>query len=580
MIRSCPVSFALVLVTCVLPNTAAAQDDPASLAAQVDQLFAQWDKPGSPGCVCAVMRDGEVVYNRAFGMANLELDVPLTPQSVFVLGSISKGFVAASIALLALRGQLSLDDDIRTYLPEMADFGDTVRIRHLVHHTSGMPFHGVLELLSGMSRDYHNNASIIALLSRQRTLSSRPGEQYLHNGSAYIVLAEIVGRVSGTSLREFAEENIFGPLGMANTQFDDDLRTIVKHRAQSYGPRAQGGLQRYIDGSDAVGQGGLMSTAEDLLRWNRNFDDMTVGGPDFIELLLTRGTLNDGDTLNHAFGLVHGENRGLKAVYHGGRSSGFRTNLARFPEQQLSIAVLCNLATINAVVLTLRVTDIYLKDFVAAAATEDEPRPAPKVVSVPTGELEKLTGDYLLKERRPRPIWDDDAYFARRIYLENDTLIYFRDLREFTSRSHEHKLVPLGNDRFYMLDTGRREAIVSFTPPAPEQPRQMLVVVDGSKPNVFDAVELVSPSPADLEGYLGTYFSEELNYEWVLRITNDSLSMWDPRSLIEFPLAPFTRDVFSVGWRWFFTFSRDGQGRVVGFTVDTQGVRNLRFVRR
>ncbi len=139
MIRSCPVAYALVLMTCVLPNSAAAQADTVALAAQTDQVFAQFDMPGSPGCVCAVMRDGEVVYNRAFGMANLELDVPLTPQSVFALGSISKGFVAASIALLALRGQLSLDDDIRTYVPQMADFGDTDRIRHLDYHTSGIP---------------------------------------------------------------------------------------------------------------------------------------------------------------------------------------------------------------------------------------------------------------------------------------------------------------------------------------------------------------------------------------------------------------------------------------------------------
>ncbi len=564
------------LFTATVVDGAAAQTDADSLAAQVDQLFAQWDKPDSPGCTCAVMRDGEVVYSRAFGMANLEHDVPLTPQSVFHVASASKQFTAASIALLALRGQLSLDDDIRTYLPEMADFGDTIRIRHLVHHTSGIRGYSVLAYFSGWnpSRDPINNARTLALLSRQRTLNLRPGEEYLYSNSGYVLLAEIVRRVSGESLREFAEENIFGPLGMANTQFGDDYRTIVKHRVQSYGARAQGGLHRYLNNRDRVGAGGLLTTAEDLLRWNRNFDDMTVGGPDFIELMLTRGTLNDGDTLNYAFGLGRGEYRGLKRVGHSGAWRGWRANLRRFPEQRFSTAVLCNLATINASLLARRVAEIYLRDVFEAAATEDASRPAPEAVLVSTGELEKVTGHYLRTVRGRNWTWRAEHFPARRIYVEDDTLRYFR------AQGSESKLAPLGNDRFYMLGT-RREAIVSFTSPKPGQPRQMMVVVDGGKPSVFDAVEPASPSPAELEGYLGTYFSEELPYyEWVLRITNDSLSMWDPLTLAEFALTPFTTDVFQRRWAWFFTFSRDGQGRVVGFTIDISGLRNLKFVRR
>ncbi len=220
------------LIATPVVDGAAAQADADSLAAQTDQVFAQWDKPDSPGCVCAVMRAGEVVYSRAFGMANLELNVPLTPQSVFDVASVSKQFTAASIALLALKGRLSLDDDIRKYVPEMTDFGDTIRIRHLVHHTSGIRHIGGLKYVSGRtSRDYDNNARLLALLSRQRKLNSRPGENFRYTNSGYIVLAEIVKRVSGKSLREFAEENIFGPLGMANTQFEDDSVSMTCGRS-------------------------------------------------------------------------------------------------------------------------------------------------------------------------------------------------------------------------------------------------------------------------------------------------------------------------------------------------------------
>lgn len=555
-----PALFATTVV-----DGAAAQTDADSLAAQTDQLFAQWDKPDSPGCACAVMRDGEVVYSRGFGMANLEFDIPLTPQSVFYVGSVAKQFTAASIALLALRGQLSLDDDIRTYVPEMADFGDTITIRHLIHHTSGIRDYGGLGRLSGWTqRDYSNNARTLALLSRQRTLNFRPGEEHLYTNSGYTLLAEIVKRVSGQSLREFAEENIFGPLGMVNTHFGDDYRTIVKNRVQSYGQSAQGGLRRFLRNTDRVGQGGLLSTVEDLLRWNRNFDDMTVGGPDFIDLILTRGTLNDGDTIDYAFGLVHEAYKGVKTVRHDGGWRGFSATLERFPEQRFSVAVLCNSETIRRRLRTLahQVVDIHLRDFFGAAATEDESRLAPKVVSVSTGELQNVTGYY----------WNATDYIARQIYVRDDTLRFFR------SPGNESKLAPLGNDRFYMLDV-LSEQIVSFTSPTPEQPGQMIVVVDDGEPSVYDAVEPASPSRAELEGYLGTYFSEELDYEQVLRITNDSLSIWDPRNWDEDALRPFTRDVFQArGGR--FTFSRDSQGRVVGFTFNTGWIRSLKFVRR
>ena len=312
MIRCCLVSLTITIAMAVSPNTTAAQADTDSLAAQVDRLFAQLDDPDSPGCACAVMRNGEIVFSGAYGMANLEHDVPLTPQSVFFVESMTKQFTAAAIALLALRGQLSLDHDIRTYLPEMADVGETVTIRHLVHHASGLRGSTALLYFAGTTlADYNTNARTVALLSRQRGLNFRPGEDFEYENSNYDLLAEIVVRVTGTSLREFAEENLFGPLGMANTHFDDSYGRTVKHRAQSYRMTPDGEFRR---SPPYMGSGVLLSTAEDLLRWNRNFDEMTVGGPDFIELILTRGILNNGDTLDYAFGISHEEYRGLKVV--------------------------------------------------------------------------------------------------------------------------------------------------------------------------------------------------------------------------------------------------------------------------
>ncbi len=553
-----PVLFATTVV-----DGAAAQTDAESLAAQVDQLFAQWDKPDSPGCTCAVMRDGEVVYSRAFGMANLEHDVPLTPRSVFHVASASKQFTAASIALLALRGQLSLDDDIRTYVPEMPDFGETITIRHVIHHTSGMAYEGLGMLSNGwrgeQSYGRMDNTEILATLSRQRTLRFRPGEEHLYSNAGYYFLTEIVKRVSGTSLREFAEENIFRPLGMANTHFDNDHTAIVKNRADSY-TRLPGVLRRYVDKEDRFGAIGLLTTAEDLLRWARNFDNMRVGGPNFIELMLTRGTFNNGDTLNYSFGLRNTGYRGLKTVHHSGASAGFSAKLLRFPEQRFAVAVLCNLQrTAWAPALAYSVADIHLSDVFGAVATEDQSLPAPEAVSVATSELQEVTGHY----------WNDEEKRLQRIYVRDDTL-------RMADRSREYPLTPLGHDRFYRMVAVTWRRIVSFTSPTPEQPRQMI-----EAPNTYDAVEVVSPSPAELEAYLGTYFSAELAYEWVLRITNDGLTMWDPRTWGELALRPLMRDVFQPDRGYpTFTFARDDQGRVVSFMVDVGEARNVQFVRR
>jgi hypothetical protein len=283
-----------------------------------------------------------------------------------------------------------------------------------------------------------------------------------------------------------------------------------------------------------------------------------VGGPNFIELILTRGTLNNGDTLDYSFGLRHEAYRGLKTVYHSGAWEGFSAELLRFPEQRFAVAVLCNEPW--APEHAREVADIHLSDVFEAVATEDESVSAPKAVSVSTSDLQEVTGHY----------WNVEKKRLRWIYVQDDTLRY-------SLGPYESELAPLGNDRFYSLGV---RGIVSFTSPTPEQPRQMIVDVYDGEPVVYDAVELVSPSPAELEAYLGTYFSEELDYKWVLRITNDGLTMWDPRTWGELALTPLVRDVFQLNLGLIFTFARDDQGRVVSFMVDAGELRNVQFVRR
>jgi CubicO group peptidase (beta-lactamase class C family) len=350
------------LVSIVVAVVTIAQLRSESREARVDRLFAPWDKPDSPGCALAVIQGGQIVYERGYGMANLEHDIPISPQTTFYVGSLSKQFTAMSVLLLVEQGKPSLDDDVHKYVPEIPDYGHPITIRHLIHHTSGLPDFFVLWHASGRDfADFMPEEHVLGLLARQRTLNFTPGHRFEYSNSGYFLLSLIVKRVSGQSLREFAEENMFRPLGMRDTHFHDDRTMVVKNRAAGHLSTADGGFGLFTMSFDLVGSGGLYTTVEDFFLWDQNFyqNRLGQGGRGLIDQMYTRGTLDDGEELDYAFGLVVEEYRGSKMISHGGGFIGFRAELVRFPEQHGSVAVLCNLDSIDASQLARNVADIY-----------------------------------------------------------------------------------------------------------------------------------------------------------------------------------------------------------------------------
>jgi len=368
LVQSAPMLAVLFVVGAVAVPTANADE----LTAKVDALFAKWDKPDSPGCALGVIRDGEFVYQRGYGSANLDYEIPISSKTVFYLASVSKQFAAASIALLAQEDGVSLDDDIRKHLPELPEYDDTITIRHLVHHTSGLKDYLTLMSVMGANfEDVHSIEEVLHVISRQTELNFPPGEKYLYSNTGYFLLGVIIKRVTGKSLREYADEKIFQPLGMQHTHFHDDRSMIVKHRAIGYSSRDDGGFEiNDLRNFEMVGSGGLLSSVDDLLKWDQNFDHQNVGGQDFIETLHTRGRLNDGTTLDYAFGLSLGRFGGLKTVRHGGAMMGFRTHFIRFPEQRLTVVCLGNLAEFNPGSLAEQVAQLHLAEEFKQAADQ------------------------------------------------------------------------------------------------------------------------------------------------------------------------------------------------------------------
>ena len=343
--------------------------------AAIDSLFLPYAHSGSPGCAVGVYQRGAVAFARGYGFANLNHDVPITPSTRFTVGSVSKQFTAASIALLVRAGRVSLDDDVRKYVPEFPAYDPPVRVRHLVHHTSGLRDFWELVGLSGIRYDDgYTNEDMLAMAARQKALNFPPGAEYRYSNTGYLAMAMIVQRVTGQSLRRFADSAIFRPLGMQHTLFLDDHNEVVPGRATAYSP-AGNGWRIDVWNNDIVGQGGIVTTLADLQKWDENFYHGRVGGPEFLALMHTTEPLNSGRENKYAFGVNVESYRGRRLVQHTGSTGGYRAALYRFPELHTSFAMLCNASTANTGVLALRMADIVLGDSLGAA-TPVAARPA------------------------------------------------------------------------------------------------------------------------------------------------------------------------------------------------------------
>src|SRR5215469_17094834 len=343
------------------------------MAAKVDQVFEKWNRTDSPGCALGIYKDGQIVYKHGYGMANLNDDVPIRPNTVFHVASMSKQFTAASILLLAQQGKLSLDDDVHKYIPELPDFGERITLRHLMHHTSGLRDQWALLGLAGWrySQDLITDDDVMSVLIHQKALNFKPGEKYLYSNTGFTLLALVVKRVSGISLREFTTRKIFEPLGMTHTHFRDDHEEVIKHDALGYEQEGEGKpLRMNLTNFDTTGATSLHTTVEDLQLWDENFYDPRVGGPDFVKQMLEKGRLNSGKEQDYASGLAIEKYKGLATVGHGGADAGYRSDIVRFPQQHFTATALCNRADANPGSLTRQVADIVLAKDLKAPATE------------------------------------------------------------------------------------------------------------------------------------------------------------------------------------------------------------------
>ena len=528
------------------------------LTDKVDRVFADWNTTSSPGCALAVVKDGRIAYEHGYGMANLELNIAITPQSVFDIGSVSKHITAMAMLLLAQEHKLSLDDDVRKYLPEIPDYGSTITIRHMLHHTSGLRNYDDLFDLEGIPEaDLTTDRDAMDLIVRQKGVNFKPGEEFLYSDTNYFLMSQIVKRVTGQTLRQFAQDRIFGPLGMTSTHFHDDHTMIVPHRATGYAPHKGGGFEMDMSNFEQLGDGSVMTTVEDLAKWDRNFEHPTIGGVDAIRQLTTPGTLNNGQPIPYALGLFLDHYRGLNWIHHSGEWVGYRAALSRFPDQHFSTLVTCNcIGSMSPMTLALRVADIYLAD--EFSRTE---KAASTASAVPDASLKQYVGTY----------WSDRNGALRKFALQEDKLI-------MVSPGMTYDLLPMGNAQFEALepDIEHKDKYIFH---AAKDGGFQLEAVEGGVSVPYHAVRGPAVDASRLNDYVGSYANDELRATWTLVVKGGKLirQQWMNEDAEVEPAFPdgFIGDI-SEG-QFLMHFNRDSSGRVTSFDVATDMVRPMRF---
>ena len=396
----------LFLASCLFACVSGPESQSASSGgprnADVDAIF--FDLVGiRPGAAVGVVMDGEVVHRAGYGIADMDHGIPITPETVFDIASISKQFGAMTALLLEGQGHLDLEEDVRVYVPELPDFGLTIVPRHLIHHTSGIRDWPHTMSLGGVEySDVISFEKILRMLYQQRAINFPPGSEYAYSNTGYNLLAKTIEAQSGMTFRAYTEEQIFEPLGMRHTHFSDDYLEIVPGRAESYAPvgdETDGVFRRQINQLTALASSSLNTTVDDFILWMKNYETATVGGEEIVGKMLQRGVLTNGDTIDYAHGLIVGAYRGLVNFGHGGSWAGFRTEFVRFPEQDLSIVVFCNFSTCDPRGRAREVAEVFLEDRMSLTPVQlDGSNDIAESLSLSDSELRQYSGHYRSSE--------------------------------------------------------------------------------------------------------------------------------------------------------------------------------------
>ncbi len=523
----------------------------------IDKIFEAWNQPNVPGASLGIFVDGKIAYSTGYGLANLESNIPNEANTVFRIGSTSKQFTAACISLLAVREELNLDDTLKSIFPEFPDYASEITIRHLFHHTSGIRDYLQLAYLKGLGDDdFYTDKDIMNWLTNQSELNFQPGAEYLYSNSGYWLLGQIVERVSGINMAEFAHKEIFGPLRMTNTHFHNDNSREVNNRALGYVPIDEANFRISMTNLEMIGDGGILTTINDIKKWDDEFYQRNVLSDEFWNLMTDFGHLNNGDDLDYAGGLIIGNYRGQKTISHGGAFVGFRAEFIRFPDQKTSIAIFTNRGDAAPWDMAFQVADIVLK--VELENIETVESSIPVNAEVDEFSLDQISGDYEI-----------EPGINLSFTANGESLDVIQ-----TWNNVNYTIIKSEGNTFKMTDNS--DFTFSFSN-LDNNKTQTLTIQRAGIPTVANRTIIFDASSIDLSQFLGSYFSKELEITYHFELNNGSLQLrlGNQSSTIDTHFIDKSTISTQFGQARFVHESNN----IVGFELESGRVQNLKFTK-
>ncbi len=531
---------------------------PDSTVKKIDSFFSKWNNTGSPGCAVGIVKNDSLIFAKGYGMANLEYGIPITPETIFHMASISKQFTAYSIILLAKQGKLTLDDDIHKYLTWFPDLKEKITIRNLLNHTSGVRDQWQLLAIAGTRiDDVITQDQIIKILSNQQALNFKPGDQYMYSNSGFTMLAEIVKSVSGQSLRRFTDSAIFKPLGMNHTHFHDDYQEIVPDRSYSYERTDGDHFQNDILSYSTVGATSLFTNINDMSKWVMNFYHRRVGDETDIDLLTQKAKLNSGKEITYASGIVSDTYKGWKQFSHGGADAGYRTYVSVFPDLKMGFIVFSNLGDIGVWDKAYQIADLFLKDTTKSTGSKNPVKFDLTLSYIKdTTAVKDFPGDY---------ISEDGVRFS---FVMQHQAMYWKP------RGDSHLLMKIGKNSFFSFN----DSTVKFV--FGKEAGQTVVHEYWPDNSRLLVKYIADTSQTDdmLQLYTGIYYCPELDCKYGITLKNHHLVLTNAK----YNDAPLTlaggNDLFCDSW-WMdhLKVIRDNKKLIKGFEVNSGRVMHLRF---
>ncbi len=531
-----------------------------SLSAQkgqkIDQLFEDWNQVNHPGGVVYISKDDKVLYSKAFGLANIQYNIPNSTESLFNLASVSKQFTALGIALLHEEGKLSIDDSIQMYLSEIPNFEHTITIRHLLHHTSGLRSTPELFGLAGWrDGDAIRTEDVFNFMCKQTDLNFEPGSEFMYSNTNYVLLAMIISGVTQQDFSDWMKSNVFDPLGMTNTHVDESNVIRTANTTTPYMEVEENQFVSIQNSSLDIGASNVYSSAPDLMKWMKQLNNPEKEWESTIELLLTNDTLTNGMSNEYAFGLIEDKYLGNKRIYHTGGIPGHLSFSMNFPDEELSVVILTNYLDFKAHQRVERLLSLFLKDRGDKQNATERIKPIPLNLS--------QAGNYVAN------YWNNSANYARSVYLENDTLWYLR------TNGFKSPLLQI-EDSVFVLGGIKATVRVQF------RKRDGVIymhVKDGEKAEqILEPYDISPPTLAEVTTYAGVYYSSELETSYTIMLNNEELIGYHSRHGY-FPIEVLRKGLVNWSGMAVAKYKLDDEGKVLGFYVTMDRVRNVWFMK-